>query len=98
MLEGDEVAGRLRAAFAGNIAGGIPWVGTATDLQAALLVNYEPTKYWPALPRSLAVKVRRLAPALRKEGVDVQFSRSHGKGVIRIDFSAATSDTGQGVC
>ena len=76
-LDGDPVADLLR--------GFGSWSGTATELLAELnrgdLAAHLRPKDWPTKPRQIGDAVRRLAPALRQVGVDVQFlkGRKHGR-------------------
>lgn len=79
-LDGDPVADLLR--------GFASWSGTATELLAELnrgdlAVHLRP-KDWPTKARQIGDAVRRLAPALRQVGVDVQFvkGRKHGRLII----------------
>jgi hypothetical protein len=70
VLEADPIAdGITRLAEAGR------WTGTAGELHA-LLTPEHPPRGWPANGRVLAGAVRRLAPALRSNGVTVDFTRS----------------------
>ncbi len=76
-LDGDPVADLVR--------GFASWSGTATELLAELnrgdLAAHQRPKDWPTKPRQIGDAVRRLAPALRQVGVDVQFvkGRKHGR-------------------
>ena len=55
---------------------------TATDLLEDLIgISEERTvrsKAWPANPRTLANELRRVAPALRRIGVAIDFNRKSG--------------------
>jgi hypothetical protein len=56
------------------------WSGTATELLALLntMTGYSyrrPPAGWPRAPNALSGIIRRMAPALRKVGVGVEFSR-----------------------
>jgi uncharacterized protein YukE len=59
------------------------WQGTSTELLAALEdVVDEKTQHrrdWPKTPRKLSGDLRRVAPNLRRAGLDVIFSRGAGK-------------------
>lgn len=56
------------------------WIGTATELHQALeLIGSEKdqkSKAWPKSGRQLSSHLRRLAPALRQAGIDVEFVRT----------------------
>ena len=73
LLDGDPVADVIRA-----IA---PWSGTATDLLGQLNQrapeNLTKRKDWFSRPRQVSDALRRLAPGLRRVGIDVAFTR-HG--------------------
>ena len=67
-----------------------PWEGTARDLLEKLAVNagykdsngaelQKPPKEWPANPRALRGKLTRLAPNLRKAGIDVTWPQRKNK-------------------
>jgi len=56
------------------------WSGTATELLALLntMTGYSykrPPVGWPRAPNALSGIIRRMAPALRKVGIEVEFSR-----------------------
>lgn len=64
-------------------AEGGDWQGTARDLLDALESGHADEKSrkrreWPATPRKLSGELRRLAPNLRRVGIDVTFSREAG--------------------
>ena len=75
-LEGDPVADVVLAM--------VPWSGTATELLAAL--NHQTPEHitkrkdWFSRPRQVSNALRRLAPALRKVGVEVTFARQAHTG------------------
>lgn len=58
------------------------WQGTAsallTDLEARVDEPTSRRKEWPTSPRKLSGELRRLAPNLRKEGINVDFDRAAG--------------------
>jgi hypothetical protein len=67
------------------------WSGTATELLALLntMTGYSykrPPAGWPRAPNALSGIIRRLAPALRKVGIIVEFSRDEriASRIIRI--------------
>ena len=94
-LDGDPVADMVRAL-------GFPWSGTATDLLAELNTRTDEAitrrKDWFSKPRQVADALRRIAPGLRKVGLDVDFGR-HGRGrtrlieITRLDSSAASASS-----
>lgn len=53
------------------------WAGTATMLTELLTPN-DPPKSWPRTPRAIAGHLRRVAPALRKNGIAIDFEREDG--------------------
>lgn len=69
--------GRALVQFAGRE---VNWAGTAAELQNALAreadENTLRSPAWPKTPRGLAGTVRRLAPALRLAGVEVETERA----------------------
>jgi hypothetical protein len=73
--------------------------GTATDLLEALQPyageNTGSQRSWPANGRALSNALRRLAPNLRKLGIDISFSRgserSRRRLIIIRDFASASS-------
>ena len=91
-LDGDPVADVVRA-----IA---PWTGTATDLLTELNKrtpeNITKRKGWFTRGRQVSDALRRLAPALRKVGIEATFDRyGHARtrviGITRISASAASA-------
>src|SRR5262249_30578946 len=64
------------------------WSGTATELLERLtaLVGEAAArdKDWPKRPNALSGKLKRIAPALRKLGIEVGFDRDGRKRTIRI--------------
>jgi hypothetical protein len=72
------------------------WVGTARDLLDALEAGHASDKIkkhkdWPAGPRKLSGEVRRLAPNLRRAGVEATFGREPGwqrRRIIRLERTA----------
>ena len=80
-LEASPLAEPLRKLMDGSET----WIGTATDLLAALegKVDEAATRRpdWPKTASRLGVELRRLAPDLRKvEGVDPRFPSRHDRG------------------
>ncbi len=88
MLDGDPVADVARA-----IA---PWAGTATELLAEVTTRTPETitkrKGWFSQPRQVSDALRRLAPGLRKVGIEVTFARqAHGRRLIFVEKSGSSS-------
>jgi hypothetical protein len=66
-----------------------PFEGTATELLKALNQQRggdekRPPEGWPARPHTLSGHLKRLAPNLRKEGIDVTWSTSHHPRIITL--------------
>ena len=84
----DQVSAAVRSLLAtvGPVAG-----QTAADLLTALgyQVTWEQRRsrtYWPATPRALSARLRRVAPALRKVGIEIIFTREGHDRVRRISI------------
>lgn len=89
MLDSDHLPGVVRKLLT-NSRG--LWEGTASDLLAQLReLAGEPTlrtKEWPRTPSSLSNKLRRLAPALRKAGVEfAEQSRTGSKRGLTLSLN-----------
>ena len=67
------------------------WTGTASELLITLAkcTNETKSKEWPSSPRSLSGKLRRVAPFLRKMGVEIKFGEREGRARNRIIRIAA---------
>jgi site-specific DNA-cytosine methylase len=61
----------------------VGWTGTATELHAAISPEHPP-RGWPASPRSVAGHLRRIAPALRSAGIDVDHGRTGAARLITL--------------
>ena len=71
------------------------WEGTATDLREVLAQYVEDAeRRLPRSPRTLASHLRRLAPALRVVGVDVQETRTKRARLIRLTYHAKDEHKG----
>lgn len=85
-IEAVPFAGTL-AEWVAELPGGT-WTGSASELLAALADRVpEGTRKrdgWPTRPNTFANDLRRIAPNLRKQGIDVQFERTPGGGRRRI--------------
>jgi hypothetical protein len=87
VVEADHVALAVRKLMAARIE----WKGTATELKEALEVyvlgpdgHHRAPKGWPGDPAALSGRLRRAATALRKTGLEVEFSRHHHPKIITI--------------
>ena len=69
------------------------WEGTATDLKSALEQEADErvvkSKDWPKKAHFLSGEIKRIAPNLRRSGLDVEFGKESGKRFIRIMRTAA---------
>jgi hypothetical protein len=96
-LDGDPVADVIRA-----IA---PWTGTATELLAVFTEKVSPVitarKDWFSKPRQVSDALRRLAPNLRRIGIDVMLGRRSGRNrnrlieIKRIESSALSASSAE---
>jgi hypothetical protein len=84
-IEMSPIGSSLRWFFAHRL----PWEGTATDLLVALdTAAFDPLRWtlrqsrdWPKSPEQLSGMMRRLAPAIRAQGFDIDFKhRQPGTG------------------
>jgi len=82
MLEGSLVATVLRS----HIAEKKVWKGTCQELLDTLACRCPtpPGKSWPANARALSGQLRRLAPSLRKIGIDVIHDRKNATRLIEV--------------
>ena len=82
-------------AIEGLMSGKASWKGSARELITELGtdgLSDEATrrrKDWPATPERLARALRRLAPELRRSGIDVSFHRVSRKRLIHIEKAGA---------
>lgn len=83
-LEACPVAGAIRNLMDYQAA----WSGTATDLLDRLAKFSDETtrkaREWPKQPNALSNKLKRTAPVLRKEGVEVEFGTNGKQRAITI--------------
>ena len=70
VIEGDSVA----VAVAGFMQSRQTWLGTATELLSSVS-KPESTQAWPKSPHALTIRLKRLAPALRTMGINVDYQR-----------------------
>ena len=84
VIEANPVAAALRSLMSMRPE----WRGTASELLVDLAkITDEPMagfKEWPRTPRSLSGKLRRVAPFLRKVGVEIKFGDREGRARNRI--------------
>lgn len=100
VLEGDLVATAIRNFV--QLRGGAKWSGTATSLLSALTaeVGESRSKGWPSDSARLSGRLKRAAPALRKIGIRIEFTRQGGtRGggtrLITITSAPANPDPGR---
>jgi hypothetical protein len=68
------------------------WEGTASEL-LAVLTPERPAKEWPKTPQGMGVRLKRIAPAMRKVGWTVeQLTRSDKKGSRRWRLAPSNGD------
>lgn len=86
-LDGDPLAVAIRRLS-------MPWAGTAADLLALLDPPGRRPRGWPESPRGMSAALRRLAPHLRRVGIDVEMYREAGSGrrLVRLDRRAPDDD------
>lgn len=84
VLEGSEVG----AAIVRLIKADADWSGTSEGLVDRLTqIVGEPkarAKHWPKTPRAMSNELRRLAPILRRAGIEIAFHRESGGGRRRL--------------
>jgi hypothetical protein len=74
------------------------WTGNATDLLGALNdqagERVTRAKDWPACPKALSGRLRRVAPVLRKVGVAITFTREGRARARTVTIAFSGADTG----
>jgi hypothetical protein len=81
VLEENPVAGAIRDLLASKGE----WTGTATqllndlNLQDTITGVKRERRYWPQIANQLSGKLRRIAPMLRKSGIEVEFQKSEDR-------------------
>lgn len=85
-LDGDPLAGALRLLT-------LPWEGTAADLLARVTSSVRARRGWPDSPRAMSAALRRLAPGLRRVGIEVSTYREAGTGGRRL-ITITSSENG----
>ncbi len=90
-LEASPLTAPIRALAVGG------WEGTATDLLAELADLVEDqvarSRSWPKSARSLSTALRRLAPDLRSEGIEIEHGQTTGAGSRRVWSIRTASDS-----
>jgi hypothetical protein len=101
-VEGLIDADAIAAVVSAMMAERTEWVGTASELLAALAEKagerVARSKTWPANPRALSGRLRRAAPFLRKVGIEIALDRREGKmrtRVIHITMATPTPEIGE---
>lgn len=83
MIAIDVIAGDpLAAAIVELMATRLQWSGTAADLYAKLPRPEQSA--WPKSPKSLGGALKRVAPALRGQGLDISWERTNTARIINI--------------
>jgi hypothetical protein len=77
VVDSDPVADAIRRLVEGDGR----WTGTASELLAAITPD-SPPRRWPSAPHVLSGQLRRLAPALRRTGIDVEFAHGGRRRLI----------------
>jgi hypothetical protein len=94
VIEADPVGSAVRSLMASRTE----WTGTASDLLGALFGEAGETvrqaKTWPATPRALSGRIRRVASFLRKVGVDIVFAKEGRARTRTIHITAAPENAG----
>lgn len=90
VIEADPIAAAVRALMAART----PWTGTASELLGTLSKmageRVANAKTWPDSPRALGGRLRRVAPFMRKIGVEIGFERE-GRARTRVIRITTTS-------
>lgn len=87
-LDGDPLAVALRGLTR-------PWEGTASELLARITPAARTPRGWPESPRAMSAALRRLAPGLRRIGIEVSNYKEAGTGGRRL-IIIANSEQGPG--
>jgi hypothetical protein len=80
VIDSDPFATAVRDLVKSQAAG---WVGTAAQLLAAVTPDHPP-RAWPPTSRAAGGHLRRISPALRVAGIDVETGKSNGDRVFRL--------------
>lgn len=88
VIDSDPFATAVRDLVKGQAVG---WVGTAAELLTAVTPEHPP-RGWPVTSRAAGGHLRRISPALRVSGIDVETGRSNGDRVFRLTARPATDN------
>lgn len=73
------------------------WTGTCTDLLASLESRVgdrvAKSRDWPATPRKLSGRLRRIATVLREAGIEMRFERDERARVVHLSSTVKKGDT-----
>lgn len=75
ILSNKEVVTTVRSRVLSLLRRRVSWQGTMTDLLRAISTRRVP-EVWPGSPSSLRRIVNQVIPALRREGFEVEFTRT----------------------
>lgn len=90
VLDDDPFGTAVRELLAGQAVG---WTGTAAELLTLVSPDVVPRGF-PRSPRALSGQLRRLAPALRAAGIDVEFTKTERHRLIVLTLRADEGDRG----
>jgi hypothetical protein len=97
-LESEAIGPALLALMMGQQV----WSGTATELLAVLnnitLEEVRKDRTWPSNPSQVAKRLDRIAPHLRRLGIEVEKRREGALGTRRITLTRSSSDNSRQTC
>ncbi len=82
VIAGDPLASAVMAFVTGQP--GNEWTGTADSLHRTLRAFHDDAGPWPKTAKTLSGALKRLAPALRSQGVDVTWARTTAARTINL--------------
>ncbi|MCE0535756.1 hypothetical protein LWF15_09540 [Kineosporia rhizophila] len=80
VVESDPFATAITAMVKGTVAG---WAGTIAELLATITPEHPP-RGWPRTNRAAGGHLRRISPALRACGINVEATKSNGERIFRL--------------
>ncbi len=80
VIESDPFATAITAMVGNTVAG---WSGTVAELLATVTPEHTP-RGWPQTNRAAGGHLRRISPALRACGINVEATRSNGERIFRL--------------